>query len=141
MPTDQEKNAFAKRLRLALNRASEPVKGATDLALRFNLRHHAGPSISPQTAHKWLSGRSIPTKEKLATLSKWLDCNEHWLQYGPAPVRPSPRAEKEVSPTPPGKAPPSAASIELARRIENLPLHARYVLEEMVSLLQPNTET
>jgi len=39
MPTTEEKAAFSRRLELALRRSAEPVSGATELALRFNLRH------------------------------------------------------------------------------------------------------
>src|SRR5260221_9910898 len=88
MPTAQEKAAFAQRLQLALNRLPKPVKGPTQLANQFNLRHRGDTPVSPQTAHKWLSGRTIPTADKIKTLAEWLHVNEHWLHYGPAPASP-----------------------------------------------------
>ena len=76
MPTIEEKSAFAKRLRLALRRSQDAVEGATELAIQFSLRYD-GTAISPQTAHKWLSGRSVPTEDKLVTLADWLNVDKH----------------------------------------------------------------
>lgn len=145
MPTNEEKTAFSKRLRLALRRSKEPVHGATELALRFNLRHR-GNAISAQTAHKWLSGRAIPTSDKLLTLAEWLDVNEHWLHYGPPPSRPLHVAEsKQAYGTPeagtlPGSrksiGKPSPEAIDLAVKIQALPPHRRYLMEELVDQLQ-----
>ena len=134
MPTDQEKLAFAKRLRFALNRSPDTVKGPTELALRFNLRHRDGAPVSPQTAHKWLSGRSIPTVEKIQTLSQWLDVSEHWLHYGPAPTRTLQKPAREGR----GKGvkyPLSVETVTLASKIQALPAHHRYLVEELVTQL------
>lgn len=130
MPTSDEKAAFAKRLELALRRSPVPVDGATELALQFNLRH-TGTPVSVQTVHKWLSSRAIPTNDKLKTLAKWLNVDEHWLHYGSPP---KPESGKKGSG---GKtATPSADAIKLAQRIQSLPPHRRYLLEELVSQLQ-----
>ena len=142
MPTNDEKAAFSKRLSLALRRSKEPVHGATELALRFNLRHQ-GNAISAQTAHKWLSGRAIPTNDKLSTLAEWLDVNEHWLHYGPPPASPLHAAEsREPYGTPAGKpaaarstAKPAPEAIDLAIKIQALPPHRRYLVEELVAQL------
>lgn len=131
MPTSEEKAAFSKRLELALRRSSEPVEGATELALRFNLRHSGG-SVSAQTAHKWLSGRAIPTSDKLETLANWLNVEEHWLHYGSPPVK----AEKSKKGSGSNATPPSAETITLAQKIQALPPHRRYLVEELVSQLQ-----
>ncbi len=56
------------------------VKSITDLARQFNLRHTI--AITPQTAHKWLTGQVIPTNDKVTTLAKWLGVTEHWLHMG-----------------------------------------------------------
>jgi transcriptional regulator with XRE-family HTH domain len=85
MPTVEEKAAFSERLKFALQRSPEKVLGGTQLALHFNLRHHGDQPISPQTAHKWLTGRTIPTPDKLETLAHWLRVDLHWLHYGPPP--------------------------------------------------------
>ncbi|MGB7192466.1 MAG: transcriptional regulator [Collimonas pratensis] len=132
MPTDTEKAAFTKRLEFALRRSPESVQGATELALRFNLRHE-GNAISPQTAHKWLTGRAIPTNDKLATIAKWLSVDQHWLHYGPAPSKSTAeirdaaaKGAKKVSPE----------LINLAVKIQELPPHRRYLVEELVEQLQ-----
>jgi transcriptional regulator with XRE-family HTH domain len=142
MPTNDEKAAFSKRLELALRRSPEPVHGATELALRFNLRHR-GSAVSAQTAHKWLTGRSIPTHDKLETLADWLNVSQHWLHYGPPPAS---VLEVNESREPyhvvqtrqaPAKHPakPSADAIGLALRIQALSPHQRYLVEELVKQL------
>jgi len=131
MPTQEEKAAFAQRLALALRRSPEPVNGATELALRFNLRHR-GTAISPQTAHKWLTGRTIPTHDKLVTLAAWLDVSAHWLHYGPPPATRLETGEK-AKPYITGK--PSAEAVRLAGKIQGLSTHQRYLVEELVDQL------
>ncbi len=79
-----EKLAFADRLRIALKRGARNVGTATDLANQFNLRHPNEP-ITPQAAQKWLTGKAIPTGDKIDTLAEWLNVSAHWLHYGPAP--------------------------------------------------------
>jgi transcriptional regulator with XRE-family HTH domain len=118
-------------LELALRRSPDPVDGATELALQFNLRHH-GTSVSAQTAHKWLSGRAIPTSDKLKTIADWLNVDEHWLHYGSPPVK----AEKGKKGSGGKSVQPSADAIALAQKIQALPPHRRYLLEELVSQFQ-----
>ena len=129
MPTPQEKADFSDRLKFSMLRAPEKMRGATDLALHFNLRYHGEP-VSPQTAHKWLTARSIPTSDKRLTLSEWLKVDQHWLHYGPAPSGnaqgvPKPVAHDE-------KYPASEETLELASKIEALTPHHRYLLEQLV---------
>lgn len=124
MPTNKEKAAFAKRLRDLL----EPlrIRGGTKLAEQFNLRYRGERQVTPQTAHKWLSGTTIPKPDKLQTLAEWLNVKEHWLHYGPSPgvnARPLTRGEKY---------PPSAETIELASKIESLTPKDRFLVEEMI---------
>jgi len=129
MPTHAEKADFSKRLELALRRSQGTEVGATELALRFNLRY-TGTAVSTQTAHKWLSGRAIPTNDKLQTLAKWLSVDEHWLHYGAPSIKVDEGKGK-------GKAPaPSAEVLMLAQKIQALPPHRRYLVEELVNQLQ-----
>lgn len=134
MPTTEEKAAFSKRLTLALRRSPEPVEGATELALRFNLRYQ-GNAVSAQTAHKWLTGRAIPTSDKLSTLAEWLNVNEHWLHYGPPPAKSQHAAEKRAIYATPAKGNPPPEALNLAARIQALPPHQRYLVEELVEQL------
>ncbi|SAK41540.1 hypothetical protein AWB78_00223 [Caballeronia calidae] len=112
-----------------MTRAPEKMRGATDLALHFNLRYQGEP-VSPQTAHKWLTARSIPTADKLQTLAEWFKVDQHWLHYGPPPsgnpqVTPKPLARDEHYPA-------TEETLELATKIEALSPHHRYLLEELV---------
>lgn len=127
MPTIDEKAAFSKRLKLALRRSSDPVQGATELALRFNLRF-TGEAVTAQTAHKWITGRAIPTNDKLATIAKWLNVDEHWLHYGPGLKKGSPAEQQPAKPAP--------ELISLAVKIQALQPHQRYLIEELVEQLQ-----
>jgi transcriptional regulator with XRE-family HTH domain len=128
MPSDIEKLSFSLRLRAALDKGSK-VKGATDLASEFNLQHRGGDGVSVQSAHKWLSGKSIPAPDKLVTLARWLNVSAHWLHYGP-PSDPISALEIEGDTT--GVYPRSYESLTLARRIESLSPRQRLLLEELV---------
>ena len=130
MPTAEEKAAFSERLKFALLRSPEKATGGTQLALQFNLRHRGGQPVSPQTAHKWLTGRTIPTADKLETLASWLRVDVHWLHYGP-----SPNASARTTPKPlprDEKYPLTDESIELASKIEALSPHHRYLVQELI---------
>ena len=111
MPTDKEKAAFAKRLKDLL----EPLKirGGTKLAEQFNLRYRGERPVTPQTAHKWLTGTTIPKPDKLRTLAEWLNVKEHWLHYGPPPRFEQPSHS------------PAARNIRLRRRPLNWPRRLR----------------
>ena len=128
MPSDIEKQSFSRRLRAALDHATK-VRGATDLAREFNLQHRDGEGVSVQSAHKWLSGKAIPTTDKLATLARWLGISEHWLHYGPPPD-----AEKSGALTERNADgyPRSGESVALVRKIEALSPRHRLLVEEIV---------
>ncbi|AXE94079.1 XRE family transcriptional regulator [Paraburkholderia terricola] len=131
MPTNKEKAAFAKRLKDLL----EPLKirGGTKLAQQFNLRYHGERPVTPQTAHKWLTGTTIPKPDKLRTLAEWLNVKEHWLHYGPSPgmnAKPLARGEKY---------PVTPETIEHASRlvskVVSLNPKDRFLVEEMIERL------
>ena len=130
MPTVEEKIAFAERLKFAMKRAPEKLRGGTDLAMHFNLRHRDGHPVSPQTAHKWLSGRTIPTDDKLATLAEWFNVDKHWLHYGPSPAGTSVSVPKPVPRD--DRYPPSQDTLELASKIAALTPHHRYLVQELI---------
>jgi transcriptional regulator with XRE-family HTH domain len=96
MQTSEERKAFSARLKAALKRAEKPVRGSTELALQFNLRH-VGEPVTPQACQLWLSGKGMPTPEKIQTLADWLGVSSHWLRFGSPedlPSRPSGRQTK-----------------------------------------------
>ena len=39
-------------------------------------------SISKQTAHKWLSGQTVPSADKIDVLAEWLGISAHWPRFG-----------------------------------------------------------
>ena len=87
-----ECEGFGERLVKACTKLGLPDIGPTRLQREFNLR-----SKTPVTAHatrKWLVGESIPTQQKLRTLSRWLEVSPEWLRFGDESVdleeRPSP---------------------------------------------------
>ncbi|MFM0338898.1 helix-turn-helix domain-containing protein [Paraburkholderia fungorum] len=124
MPTSKEKLAFAKRLKDSL---PHDAKGGTGLAKKFNFLYASGPAISPQTAHKWLTGTTIPKPDKLRVLAEWLQIDLHWLQYGPGPsskTKPLARGEKY---------PLTPETLEWASRFQSLPPKRRNLLEEMIT--------
>ncbi|MGF6533428.1 XRE family transcriptional regulator [Paraburkholderia sp.] len=129
MPTSKEKSAFAKRLQDQIARKN--IKGGTQLARQFNLLHRGEAPVSPQTAHKWLTGRTIPTPDKLQTLADWLGVGVHWLHYGPPP----PVGAKSKPLAPGEKYPLTPEAIELASKIEALDPKDRHFLEEFVERL------
>ncbi len=134
MPTKGEKAAFTQRLQITLNQFAalhpnlKAIKGGTDLARQFNLKHTGNSGVTPQATHKWLTGQVIPTTDKINTLAEWLGVTAHWLHYGPPPARPiikRHQAEKI-------KYPPSPQALKLIEEIEALPAHQRYLIEELV---------
>jgi transcriptional regulator with XRE-family HTH domain len=137
MPTNEEKAAFAQRLTLALRRSPEPVNGATELALRFNLRYE-GEAVSAQTAHNWIAGRTIPTNDKLVALAAWLRVDLHWLHYGDSPAKQTRSTKTKIDKR--GATKPSAETIRLATKIQNMPARWRYLVEELVDRVDQDIE-
>jgi transcriptional regulator with XRE-family HTH domain len=132
MPTNDEKRAFADRLKLALRRVPEKPEGPTELARFFNLRYQGEP-VSTQTVDKWLKGRTIPKHDKLETLARALGVDLHWLHYGPSPKGVTTKKKPKALPPPEEKYPVSAESLELANKIESLAPHHRYLVQELVA--------
>ena len=75
-----DKQQFSERLKQALLSSTGSIS-STKLAIQFNFRYPKTP-ISTQSAHKWLNGQTIPTKDKIQVLAKWLNVSEFWLHYG-----------------------------------------------------------
>ena len=129
MPTSQEKQAFSDRLSAEIARKKN-LKGATQLAREFNKLYRGEAPVSPQTVHKWLSGRTIPTNDKLQTLAGWLGVDVHWLHYGPPPAaRPKPLAPGEKY------APSTPEEIEFVSKFRELAPGDRNLVEDFVDRL------
>ena len=78
-----EQAAFGKRLREGLRQArmSESAKELADLVAAYG-----GEVVTPQAAHRWLHGQSIPRRQTLRALAELLDVPSEWL-LGEGPVK------------------------------------------------------
>jgi transcriptional regulator with XRE-family HTH domain len=135
MQKTDDKQAFASRLRQALKRSAKKISTAADLAVQFSLRHPEA-AITTQSAHKWLTGKSRPTAEKLKTLAVWLDVSPTWLLYGVADLpqaAPRARLAEPVIPTP--------GELLLIERLRSLPESRRLLIQEIVEMCLLDAET
>src|SRR5260363_84437 len=131
MPTAKEKSDFSARLRFALRKSAQTIKGATDLARLFNLKYRSNRSITVQTAHKWLSGRAIATADKIEILAERLGVNPDWLHYGPPPEPTQCKLEDPQRAQPNDS--PSPETLLLATQIEARRDHQRYLVVELLT--------
>lgn len=81
MNISEERKEFALRLQGALRQARQSADSPTALARGFNSRF-PGRAITVHAARKWLMAESIPTQDKLRTLSQWLQVPAEWLRFG-----------------------------------------------------------
>ncbi len=81
MTLADEKQGFSKRLREAIRKARVDMRSPTFVAREFNLRYHGDP-VSTQTVRKWLSGKALPSQDKVRALGLWLDVPVQWLRFG-----------------------------------------------------------
>lgn len=81
METMSEKEAFGNRLLGALEQAGVQARSPTRLALEFNLRYWGRP-VTTQAVRKWISGKAIPSQDKVTVLAKWLNVSAEWLRFG-----------------------------------------------------------
>lgn len=83
MALGDEKQSFSRRLREALKRAQGGARGPAAIAREFNLRYEGTP-VTVQAVHKWISGRALPSQDKLRALALWLEVSPQWLRFGDA---------------------------------------------------------
>lgn len=81
MHTETDRTEFSKRLNLALQSLSDQPLTSAQISTQFNLRYHKEP-ISQQAVHKWITGQSFPTSDKIKVLAEWLNVSYDWLRYG-----------------------------------------------------------
>jgi transcriptional regulator with XRE-family HTH domain len=130
MRDPDEKRGFANRLKEALKRSPTKVDTPTELAAQFSWRYPESP-ITMQAAQKWLSGRSIPTPDKVEALADWLKVDKQWLRHGvAAQARPQPEKTKTAMREPHA---PTAAEWKLLERLRRLPESRRQLVEEIVA--------
>lgn len=132
MTLSDEKQGFSRRLRDSLRRAGAVARGATGVAREFNLRYHGTP-VTAQAVRKWLTGKSLPSQDKIRVLAHWLDVSPHWLRFGepePKGARQSTLARQEVS----------SYRVDagwLARTFDSLSEpHKKLVMEVVIALLR-----
>jgi transcriptional regulator with XRE-family HTH domain len=128
---DDEKRAFAERLKLALKRSKKKIETPTDLALQFNLRHR-NEAITPQAAQKWLSGKSRPTIDKINTLALWLNVSAQWLRHGIPESKPTKPAKSSLHNTASDRVALNEGEQKLITRLRNMPEHRRLLVLEIV---------
>ena len=87
MALGDEKQGFSKRLREALKRAEPVAAGPAALAREFNLRYEGTP-VTVQAVRKWVSGRALPSQDKIRALALWLEVSPQWLRYGEGETTP-----------------------------------------------------
>lgn len=129
MHTMDDKQAFAARLRQALKRSPKKITTAAELAVQFSLRH-PDAAITTQSAHKWLTGKTRPTPDKLKTLAIWLDVSPTWLLYGVAD-KPQARTQAKTSDR---AVVPTPKELELIEKIRSLPESRRLLVQEIVEM-------
>lgn len=131
MPSTEDKVAFSLRLKQALKRSPKKINSPTELALNFNLRH-AGDPVTPQAAQKWLTGTSLPTYEKIATLADWLNVSLQWLRYGIAEDKPVAKAPRKPLKAKVAASAPTADELKFLAALRSMPEHRRNLVIEIV---------
>src|SRR5262245_65743093 len=95
MQLGDEKQGFSKRLRESLKRAQPAAEGPAALAREFNLRYDGTP-VTVQAVRKWVSGRALPSQDKIRALALGLEVSPQWLRYGEGETAPA-RALRQES--------------------------------------------
>lgn len=135
MTRSGEKHAFAQRLKLALTRNPKTIASSAALAVEFNLRHPGDP-VTQQAVHKWLTGRTRPTPDKIETLASWLGVSAQWLSHG-LPEAPSPSPPILMDGADPGYAVAAVDDVEprLLAGLRRLSPYQRGLILELVNQL------
>lgn len=130
MALGDEKQSFSRRLREALRRAHGAVRGPAAVAREFNLRYEGTP-VTAQAVHKWISGKALPSQDKLRALSIWLDVSPQWLRFGEPDAAAPGRVARQES---------AAYRLDapwVAKKFEALnDSHKRMIVELLIALLR-----
>jgi transcriptional regulator with XRE-family HTH domain len=95
MALGDEKQSFGRRLREALKRA-HGARGPAAIAREFNLRYEGTP-VTVQAVHKWITGKALPSQDKLRALSLWLEVSPQWLRFGEPEAAPGRAARQDTA--------------------------------------------
>jgi hypothetical protein len=140
MTISAERKEFALRLQSALRQARQSPESPTALARGFNSRF-PGRAITVHAARKWLLAESIPTQDKLRTLSQWLQVPAEWLRFGTQQALPG---EQRAAPVDTGMqsllAAMSREDLKLVEELHALEDEERRLVREMVQLFFRNQE-
>ena len=129
MALDDEKQGFSRRLREGLRRASADVGAPAVLAREFNLRYDGTP-VTVQAVRKWLSGKALPSQDKIRALALWLEVSPQWLRYGEGESAPARALRQEGAAY-------RADAAWLSRKYEALnDAHKKMIVELIVALLR-----
>ena len=116
-------------MRDSLKRARPVAEGPAALAREFNLRYEGTP-VTVQAVRKWVSGRALPSQDKVRALALWLDVSPQWLRYGEGETLPA-RALRQDS------AAYRADPAWVAKKYEALnDAHKKTIAELIVALLR-----
>lgn len=130
MTLADEKLGFSRRLKEAVRKARMGSDSPTRIAREFNLRYH-GEAVTAQAVRKWLSGRALPSQDKLQALALWLEVAPQWLRFGDTERREGHSLAKQELP---------AYTVDPAWVIKKLELlnepHKRMILELVRALLR-----
>lgn len=103
----------------------EPRPGV--LLKQFNSRFN-GPSISFQTASRWLGGQAVPKLDKLTVLADWLHVDRGLLGFGEKSRRAADRQVREDR--------AAYEEDELLEGFRALPAEYRRLVREMIDALR-----
>ena len=78
-----EKQGFSRRFKEAMRNIRVDAGSPTQVAREFNLRYHGEP-VTAQSIRKWLSGKALPSQDKIRALASWLEVTPQWLRFGDA---------------------------------------------------------
>ena len=81
MALKDEKQGFSRRLRESLTRVQIDAGAVAAIAREFNLRYDGTP-VSAQAVRKWISGKALPSQDKIRALALWLEVSPNWLRFG-----------------------------------------------------------
>lgn len=97
--TQEIRDAFAARLNRALDEMPEIRRERGRNVDLHGALEKLGARAKKQATHKWLTGASIPERDNMELLARWLGVRVEWLEYGLGEMRESDQAKPEPEPS------------------------------------------